>query len=70
MKRLTRIEGTITLDDGSERQFLIGGDELGWHQWGARPAELGDSVHVLEALVYGLMEESVPHSQLTTRGGV
>ena len=51
--RATYITGTITLTDGTESQFSIGG---GWMQGGAVTERLSESVAVVEAMVAGLLD--------------
>ena len=50
-----RIDGTITLADGTESSFSID-TEYGWQQWGADNARLGRSVAILDALEAALYE--------------
>lgn len=44
-----RIEGTITLDDGSTSEFSLD-LEYGWQQFGASPERLGRTVTLMDAL--------------------
>lgn len=53
--RAEKIEGTITLPDGSTSQFQISAD-YGWQQWGAVTERLYRSQSVVTALVNGLTE--------------
>lgn len=56
--KVREIKGTITTADGKTREFSIGTDG-GWEQWGAVPADLGNSVDALEAMARGLLEDDV-----------
>lgn len=56
--KVREIKGTITLDDGTTSEFRIGKD-FGWQQWGADPTRLSRSVKAVDAMAYGLREESV-----------
>lgn len=52
-----RIDGTITLADGTESSFSVD-TEYGWQQWGADNARLGRSVAILDALEAALYENA------------
>lgn len=58
-ERITSIEGTITLADGTTSKFIIGTD-FGWQQWGADIERIGKTVDTMEALVDGLKEAEIP----------
>ena len=55
--RVETISGIITLEDGSTSQFFLSVD--GYSQWGANRERLGQTVHVMDALVLGLQEEAI-----------
>ena len=57
-RTVEKIEGTITMKDGTVRSFYFGTD-FGWSQWGETPTNLGNSVDVLEAIKVGLIEQDV-----------
>lgn len=56
--RVTSIEGTITLADGTTSSFSITADG-GYQQWGAAQERLSRTVDVLSALVEGLVDGEV-----------
>lgn len=56
--KASEVKGTITLADGSTREFRIGTDG-GWQQWGGTHDQLGASVGVVEAMVRGLFEDEL-----------
>lgn len=53
-KRVTKVRGTITLEDGSTSEFAIYGDG-GYQQWGAVRERLGATVHPLTAVCDALL---------------
>ena len=63
--KASKVEGTITLADGTTSEFLIGVDG-GWSQWGATRERLGQSVDVVEALKEGLFAEELLLSEEDT----
>ena len=56
--RVETISGIVTLEDGSTSHFTLGADGC-YSQWGAGLGRLGQTVHVMEALVLGLQEEAI-----------
>lgn len=50
-----RIEGTITLADGSTSEFSLD-LEYGWQQFGATPERLGRTVSLMDALESALFD--------------
>jgi hypothetical protein len=57
-----RVEGTITLTDGSASSFSVD-TEYGWQQWGAGTERLGQTVGILDAI------ESALASYIEDEGG-
>lgn len=60
--KVTEVQGTITLADGSTREFRIGTGGV-WSQWGADRNALGASVEAVDAMVQGLLAEELLASE-------